>query len=58
MLSAPAPLRPDATGIFRIDGMSLLPMAKDKPPTSLLHSDSRNIHLEKGTEIVLVAVGP
>jgi hypothetical protein len=57
MLSAPAPLRPDAKGIFRIDGMSLQPIAKDKPPTSLLHSDSRNIHLEKGTEIVLVVVG-
>jgi len=57
MLSAPAPLRPDAEGIFRIDGMSLMPMAKDKPPTSLLHSNSRNIHLEKGTEIVLVVVG-
>jgi hypothetical protein len=57
MLSAPAPLRPDAKGIFRIDGMSLVPIAKDKPPTSLLHSDSRNIHLEKGTEIVLVVVG-
>jgi hypothetical protein len=58
MLSAPAPLRPDAKGIFRIDGMSLMPIAKDKPPTSLLHSDSRNIRLEKGTEIVLVVVGP
>jgi hypothetical protein len=57
ILSAPAPLRPDAKGIFRIDGMSLLPIAKDKPPTSLLHSDSRNIHLEKGTEIVLVVLG-
>jgi hypothetical protein len=38
--------------------MSLMPIAKDKPPTSLLHSDSRNIRLEKGTEIVLVVVGP
>jgi hypothetical protein len=57
MLSPPAALKPDAKGIFRIDGMSLLPMAKEKPPTSLLHSNSRNIQLEKGTEIVLVVVG-
>ena len=28
MLSAPPALRPDAKGIFRIDGMSLLPIAK------------------------------
>jgi hypothetical protein len=58
MLNAPAPLKPDAKGVFRIDGMSLMPMAKDKPPTSLMHSYSQNIHLDKGTEIVLFVVGP
>jgi hypothetical protein len=49
-------LKPDSKGLFQIDGMSLLPMARDNPPTSLVHSQSRDIHLDRGTEIVLVVV--
>jgi hypothetical protein len=34
-----------------------LPMAREKPPTSLVRSESRDVRLKEGTEIVLVVVG-
>jgi hypothetical protein len=37
--------------------MRLLPTAKDNPPTSLVSSQSRDVQLEIGTEIVVVVVG-
>jgi hypothetical protein len=51
-------LKPDTQGVIGLDWLKLAPLAKDNPPTSLVHSDSKNIHLDKGTEIVLVVVGP
>jgi hypothetical protein len=50
-------LKPDSKGVYNLDGLSLAPMARDNPPTSLVHSQSRDIRLDKGTEIVLVAEG-
>jgi hypothetical protein len=32
-------------------------MARDNPPTSLVRSESKDVRLEKGTEIVVVVVG-
>lgn len=50
-------LKPDSKGVYKLEGLSLAPMARDNPPTSLVHSDSRDIHLDKGTEVVLVVQG-
>jgi hypothetical protein len=50
-------LKPDTKGVVGLDSLRLTPMARDKPPTSLVHSDSKDVRLEKGTEIVLVVVG-
>lgn len=47
-------LKPDSKGVYKFDGISLAPLARDNPPTSLIHSDSHDIHLDKGTGIVLV----
>jgi len=49
-------LRPESRGIIGLEGLTLVPMAREKPPTSVLHSTSQNIHLQKGMEIVLVVV--
>jgi hypothetical protein len=49
-------LQPDSKGIIGLDGLTLIPMARDKPPTSLVRSESKDVRLEKGTEIVLVVV--
>jgi hypothetical protein len=57
MLSPPPGLKADSRGLFRIDAMRLLPTAKDNPPTSLVSSQSRDVQLEIGTEIVVVVVG-
>jgi len=51
-------LKPDTRGVIGLDSLRLTPMARDKPPTSLMHSDSKDVRLEKGTEIVLVVVSP
>ena len=47
-------LQPDSKGIIGLDGLMLVPMARDKPPTSLLRSERQDVRLKKGTEIVLV----
>jgi len=49
-------LRPESRGVIGLEGVTLLPLARQKPPTSALHSTSQNIHLQKGTEIVLIVV--
>ena len=49
-------LQPDSKGIFGLDGLILVPMARDKPPTSLVRSERQDVRLKKGTEIVLVVV--
>lgn len=54
---AGAQLRPGSRGVFNMDGVSLFPMARDNPPTSLVRSESRDIHVDKGTEILLVVAG-
>ena len=51
-------LDPTSRGLFRLDAMSLLPMARFDPPTSLVRSTSKNVHLDKGTQIVLEVVNP
>jgi hypothetical protein len=53
---AHAPLQPDTKGIFGFDSLRLIPMARDKPPTTLVRSESQDVRLGKGTEIVLVVV--
>ena len=50
------PLQPNTKGIFGLDALRLVPMARDKPPTSLVRSESQDVRLKKGTEIVLVVV--
>jgi hypothetical protein len=50
-------LQPDTKGVFGLDELRLLPMAREKPPTSLVRSESRDVRLKEGTEIVLVVVG-
>lgn len=50
-------LRPGSRGVFNMEDVSLFPMARDNPPTSLVRSQSRDIHLDKGTEILLVVAG-
>jgi hypothetical protein len=47
-------LQPDSKGIIGLDGLMLVPMARDKPPTSLVRSARQDVRLKKGTEIVLV----
>jgi hypothetical protein len=49
-------LKPDTKGVIGLDSLSLAPMARDKPPTSLVRSEKKDVRLEKGTEIVLVVV--
>jgi hypothetical protein len=49
-------LQPDTKGIFGLDALTLVPIARDKPPTSLVRSESKDVRLEKGTGIVLVVV--
>lgn len=49
-------LKPDSKGIIGLDGLMLVPMARDKPPTSLVRSERQDVRLKKGTEIVLVVV--
>lgn len=51
-------LRPDTKGVIGLDSLRLVPMARDNPPTSLVRSEKEDVRLEKGTEIVLVVVGP
>jgi hypothetical protein len=51
-------LKPDTKGVIGLESLRLTPMARDNPPTSLVRSESKDVHLEKGTEIVLVVVGP
>jgi hypothetical protein len=50
-------LKPDTRGVIGLDSLRLTPLARDKPTTSLVHSDNKDIRLDKGTEIVLVIVG-
>lgn len=50
-------LHPDTIGIIGLESLSLEPMARDKPPTSLVRSEKKDVRLEKGTEIVLRVVG-
>lgn len=49
-------LKPDTKGVIGLDSLRLTPMARDNPPTSLVRSESKDVRLEKGTEIVLVVV--
>jgi hypothetical protein len=49
-------LQPDSKGIIGLEGLVLVPMARDKPPTSLVRSERQDVRLKKGTEIVLVVV--
>jgi hypothetical protein len=49
-------LKPDSKGIFGLDSLNLVPMARDKPPTNLVRSETKDVRLEKGTGIVLVVV--
>jgi hypothetical protein len=51
-------LKPDTKGVIGLESLHLTPMARDNPPTSLVRSESKDVRLEKGTEIVLVVVGP
>lgn len=50
-------LKPDSKGVYNLYDLSLTPMARDNPPTSLVHSQSQDIRLDKGTEIVLIVEG-
>jgi hypothetical protein len=50
-------LKPDTKGVIGLESLRLTPMARDNPPTSLVRSESKDVRLEKGTEIVLVVVG-
>lgn len=49
-------LQPDSKGVIGLDGLTLVPMARDKPPTSLVRSEHQDVRLKKGTEIVMVVV--
>jgi hypothetical protein len=51
-------LGPDTKGVLGLESLRLTPLARDNPPTSLVRSESKDVRLEKGTEIVLVVVGP
>jgi hypothetical protein len=51
-------LKPDTKGVIGLESLRLTPMARTDPPTSLVRSESKDVHLERGTEIVLVVVGP
>jgi hypothetical protein len=51
-------LTPDTKGVIGLESLRLTPLARDNPPTSLVRSESKDVRLEKGTEIVLVVVGP
>jgi len=51
-------LGPDTRGVIGLESLRLTPLARDNPPTSLVRSESKDVRLEKGTEIVLVVVGP
>jgi hypothetical protein len=51
-------LKPDTKGIIGLESLRLTPMARTDPPTSLVRSESKDVRLEKGTEIVLIVVGP
>jgi hypothetical protein len=51
-------LGPDTKGVIGLESLRLTPLARDNPPTSLVRSESKDVRLEKGTEIVLVVVGP
>lgn len=50
-------LKPDSKGVYNLYDLSLTPMARDHPPTSLVHSQSQDIHLDKGTGVVLIVEG-
>jgi hypothetical protein len=47
-------LHPDTQGVIGLDSLSLVPMARDDPPTSLVRSEKKDVRLERGTGIVLV----
>jgi hypothetical protein len=51
-------LKPDTKGVIGLESLRLTPLARDSPPTSLVRSERKDVRLEKGTEIVLVVVGP
>jgi hypothetical protein len=51
-------LGPDTKGVIGLESLRLTPLARDNPQTSLVRSESKDVRLEKGTEIVLVVVGP
>jgi hypothetical protein len=51
-------LKPDTKGVIGLGPLHLTPMARDNPPTSLVRSETKDVRLEKGTEIVLLVVGP
>jgi hypothetical protein len=51
-------LKPDTQGVIGMDSLRLTPLARDNPPASLVRSESKDVHLPKETEIVLVVVGP
>jgi hypothetical protein len=51
-------LKPDTKGVIGLGPLRLTPMARDNPPTSLVRSETKDVRLEKGTEIVLLVVGP
>ena len=53
---AHAPLQADTIGVFGLDSLTLVPMARDEPPTTLVRSENQDVRLEKGTGIVLVVV--
>jgi len=50
-------LKPDTKGVIGLDSLRLTPLAREKPLTSLVHCESKDVRLDKGTEIVLVVVG-
>jgi hypothetical protein len=50
-------LKPDTQGVIGLDSLRLTPMARDNPPTSMVRCKSKDVRLEKGTEIVLLVVG-
>ena len=47
-------LKPDTRGVFGPEGLTLTPIARTNPLTSVVRSTREDIRLEKGTEIVLV----
>jgi len=56
-LNAAGHLTSNSQGVFGLEGMSLNSAAANSTQGSLITSSSRNVHLDSGTQLLLVSQG-